>query len=90
MVLDKAPLPVDASIGDFQDGRASYMANAVEQALLLLGDMADLRSLRKYEVFLNLKRDLALENSLTGISLFLSLFFNNYICSFQQLHFFLL
>ena len=33
------------------------MANAVEQALLLHGDMADLRAMKKYEVFLSLKRD---------------------------------
>lgn len=33
------------------------MANAVEQALLLPGDMADLRAMKKYEVFLSLKRD---------------------------------
>lgn len=40
------------------------MANAVEQTLLLLRDMADLRSLRKHEVFLSLKRDIALESPL--------------------------
>ena len=40
------------------------MADAVEQALLLPEDMADLRSMRKHEVFLYLKRDLALVNSL--------------------------
>ena len=41
------------------------MPNAVEQALLLPADMVDLRSMRKYEVFLNLKRDLALVSPLT-------------------------
>ena len=30
------------------------------QALLLLGDMADLRSMKKHEMFLSLKRDLEL------------------------------
>lgn len=59
-MLDGAPLLADASIRDFREGRASYVANVVEQALLLFGDMADLRSLRKHEVFLSLKRDLAL------------------------------
>ena len=42
------------------------MADAVERALLLLGDMVDLRSMRKHEAFLNLKRDLALVSSLTA------------------------
>ncbi|XP_030936423.1 tropomyosin alpha-3 chain-like [Quercus lobata] len=60
LVLDRAPLPTDASIRNFQQGKVGYVANVVEQALLLLEDMADLRSLRKYEVFLSLKRDLAL------------------------------
>ena len=41
------------------------MADAVEQALLLLGDLADLRSMRKHKVFLTLKRDLALVSLLT-------------------------
>ena len=39
------------------------MANTVEQALLLPRDMADLRTMRKHEVFLNLKKDLALVSS---------------------------
>ena len=36
------------------------MADIMEQTLLLLEDMADLRSLRRHEVFLSLKRDLAM------------------------------
>jgi len=69
LVLDGAPLPVNALIRNFQQGRARYVANAVEQALLLLENMADLRSMRKHEVFLSLKRDLALVSSLTTLSL---------------------
>ena len=34
------------------------VANAMEQSLLLPKDMINLRSIRKYEVFLGLKRDL--------------------------------
>ena len=65
MVLDGAALPADASIRDFQQGRARYVANNVEQALLLVGDIADLRSMRKHKVFLSLKKDLALVSPLT-------------------------
>lgn len=36
------------------------MADALEQPLLLSQDMADLRSLKKHEVFQTLKRDLAM------------------------------
>ena len=65
LVLDGAPLPINASIINFQQGKADYVADAVEQALLLPEDMADLRSLRKHKVFLSLKRDLALVSLLT-------------------------
>ena len=36
------------------------VANAMEQSLLLPKDMVNLRSIRKHEVFLGLKRDLAM------------------------------
>ena len=58
--LDGAPLSSDASIRNFQGGIAGYIANVVEKTLLLPKDMADLRSMRKHEVFLGLKRDLAM------------------------------
>ena len=62
------------------------MADAMEQALLLLEDMADLRSMRKHEVFLSLKRDLALVSSLTA--LFFFFFFLILILVFSNLHIF--
>ena len=65
MEMDGAPLLEDASIRDFQRGTAGYVVNVVEQSLLLPKDMADLRSMRQFEVFLELKRDLAM------VSLFL-------------------
>ena len=70
MILDGAPLLANASIENFQDGTAGYVADAAEQALLLV-DMADLREMRKHKVFLSLKRDLTLVSSM-NISLFLS------------------
>ena len=62
--MDGAPLPNDASIQDFQQGKAGYVANAVKQSLLLPNDMSDLRFMRKYEVFLSLKRDLVMVSTL--------------------------
>ena len=59
-MLDKAPLLVDISIRDFQGGKVGYVANAVEQALLLLRDIAKLQSMRRHEVYLSLKRYLAM------------------------------
>ena len=60
------------------------MADAVEQALLLPKDMAELLSMRRHEVFLSLKRYLAMVCpptwslfllSLTFFIAFLTLFF---------------
>ncbi|KAK9984499.1 hypothetical protein SO802_034024 [Lithocarpus litseifolius] len=59
-MLDGAPLPATASIRDYQGGKGGYMANVVEQALLLPGDMTKLRSLMRHEVFLDLKRHLGM------------------------------
>ena len=74
----------DASIKDFQQGKVGYVANVVEQALLLPTDMADLRSMRKHEVFLSLKRNLAMVSPLAHFSHF-SLFFLFFL--FLQLYF---
>ena len=70
LVLDSAPLPMDASIINFQQRKAGYVVDTVEQALLLPEDMADLRSLRKHEVFLSLKRDLAMVSLLPTLLFF--------------------
>ena len=59
-MLNGNPLPASASIRDFQRGMAGYMADAMEQALLLPEDMAKPRSMIRHEVFLNLKRYLAM------------------------------
>ena len=60
MELNGAPLTSGASIRDFQDGTAGNIAHAVEQSLLLPKGMTNLRSMRQHEVFLGLKRDLAM------------------------------
>lgn len=54
--LDGAPLPLDSSIRDFQKGKVGYVADALEQPLLFPQDKIDLRTLKKHEVFLTLKR----------------------------------
>ena len=58
--LDRTPFLLDSSIRDFQKGKTSYVADALEQPQLLPQDMVDLRTLKKHEVFLTLKRDLAM------------------------------
>ena len=61
-MLNGEPLLTNASICDFQ-GVVDYVANTVEQALLLFEDMAELRDMRRHEVFLSLKRYLAMVRS---------------------------
>ena len=56
LVLDGSPLPANSLIRDFQKGKARYVADAIEQALLLPEDMVDLRIIKKHKVFLSLKR----------------------------------
>jgi len=63
LVLDGAPLSSSSSIKEFQQGRAGYVVDSVEQALLLPRDMEELKNLKKHEVFLTLKRDLAMVRS---------------------------
>ena len=59
-MLDGEPLLADASIHDFQGGTVGYVADVVEQALLLPVDMVELRGMRRHEVFLSLKRYLVM------------------------------
>ena len=54
-------------------GKAGYVANALEQPLLLPDGMANLRTMKKHKVFRTLKRDLALVSF--SFSLFFFFFF---------------
>ena len=59
-MLNGEPLLANASIHDFKGGVANYVVDTVKQALLLPKDMAELRDMRRHEVFLSLKRYLAM------------------------------
>ena len=50
----------DASLRDFNKGEGTYVADALERSLLLLVDMADLKNLRRQELFLSMKRYLGM------------------------------
>ena len=58
--MDGAPIPWDASVREFQKGRAGYIAEALEQPLLRLKDMDAYRRFTQNDLFLSLKRDLAM------------------------------
>ena len=63
--LDRAPIPWNASVREFQRGQAGYIAEALEQPLLLLKDMDAYRRFTQNDIFLSLNRDLAMVNSLS-------------------------
>ena len=44
------------SLKDFNKGEGTYVADALERSLLLPVDMADLKNLRRQELFLSMKR----------------------------------
>ncbi|XP_065616313.1 uncharacterized protein LOC112006699 [Quercus suber] len=61
LMLDEKPLREDASIRDFSDGLGCRVASALEETLLLPEDMAELRAIKRNEVFQNTKRYLAVQ-----------------------------
>ena len=58
--LDGAAVPWSSSIKEFQRGYAHYVAVALERPHLLLKDMDVLKNIRQQDLFMSLKRDLAL------------------------------
>ena len=62
--MDGAPIPGNASVWEYQRGRARYIAEALEQPMLLPRDMNAYRRFSLNELFLSLKRDLAMVRQL--------------------------
>ena len=59
---DRAPTPWDASVREFQKGQTGYIVEALEQPLLLPKDMDGYRRFSQNDIFLSLKKDLAIVN----------------------------
>ena len=55
-MLGGEPLTDDASIRDYNGGIGCHVASVLEETLLLLKDMVELRGLRRNEVLLQVKR----------------------------------
>ena len=62
--VDGVPIAWDTSIRHYHGGHAGHVAEALEQPLLLLKDMEAYRCFNQQELFLSLKRDLAMVSSL--------------------------
>ena len=63
--VDVIAIPWNALVRDFQRGRAGYIAEALEQPLLLPRDMEAFRRFKQNDLFLSLKRDLAMVSNLS-------------------------
>ena len=68
MEVNGAPIAIDATLRHFREGHAGLLAEALEQPLLLPQDMAAYRSFNHPDLFLSLKRDLAIVNYSTHLS----------------------
>ena len=62
--VDRTPIPWNASVREFQRGRAGYIANALEHPLLLPKDMEAYRRFKQNNLFMSMMRDLAMVGKL--------------------------
>jgi len=58
--VDGVAIPWNAFVREYQRGHSAHVAKSLEQPLLLPKDMDALRKLKQHDLFLSLKRDLAL------------------------------
>ena len=58
--VDGATIPWNVSVRNYQRGRAGCIAEALEQPFLLPRDMKAYRRFKQNDLFLSLKRDLAI------------------------------
>ena len=63
--VDEAPIPWNALVREFQRGQARHIVEALEQPLLLPKDMDAYRRFTQNDLFLSLKRYLAMVNNLS-------------------------
>ena len=68
--MDGAAIPYDASIWDALRGHANYLAQALQQPLLLPKDMESIRQAKQPDLFMSLKRDLAMVSCSSVIQFF--------------------
>ena len=66
--VDGMPITFDATLRHYRGRHAGLMAEALQQSLLLPQDMAAYRSFNHPDLFLSLKRDLAMVSNSTHFS----------------------
>ena len=70
-----AAIPFDASIWDAPKSHANYLAQALQQPLLLPRDMDSIRRIKQLDLFMSLKRDLAMVSCSPPTQVFKIIFF---------------
>ena len=73
--VDGVPIVYDATLRHYCGGHAGLVAKALEQPLLLPKDMEAYRTFNHPELFLSLKRDLAMVSNCIRCSSFIHLYF---------------
>ena len=68
--MDGATIPYDALIWDTPQGHANYLAQALQQPLLLPRDMDSIKRMKQPDLFMSLKRDLAMVSYSSTIQVF--------------------
>ena len=68
--MDGDAIPYDASIWDAPKGHANYLAQALQHPLLLARDMDSIRRTKQPDLFMSLKRDLAMVSYFSTIQVF--------------------
>lgn len=58
--LDGTPISWETSLRNYDGGRAGYVAEVLEQPLILPHDMDSYRRFNQQELFLSLKKDIAM------------------------------
>ena len=61
--VDEVTIPWNAFVREFQRGHFAYIAEALEQPLFLPKDIDVVRKMRQQDLFMSLKRDLAMVSS---------------------------
>ena len=61
--VDRAAIPWNASVREFQKGHSTHIVEVLEQPLLLPKDMDVVKKMRQPDLFMSLKRDLAIVSS---------------------------
>ena len=77
--MDGVAIPYDASIWDAPRGHANYLAQALQQPLLLPRDMDSIRGTKQSNLFISLKRDLVMVSCFSTIQVFKIKFFICYV-----------